>query len=62
MNGDDILWWDNFYREIEKGFSSNGKSYVRPKDWLERAQRAESRSRKPVRSQYEGKRSISYDE
>jgi hypothetical protein len=50
----ELDWWDQFYTEMEKGLSSCGRTYTRPKDWKERAMTAETKHRKPVRNQYEG--------
>lgn len=47
-----LEWWDYFYTGLEKGLSSAGRKYTRPKDWK---QRAENNTRKPVRNQYEGR-------
>lgn len=49
----DLQWWDNFYTDLEKGLTK----YTRPKDWKQRAENAETNTRKPVRNQYEGRTS-----
>lgn len=49
----ELDWWDQFYTDMEKGLTK----YTRPKDWKERALNVETRHRKPVRNQYEGRTS-----
>lgn len=49
-----LEWWDKFYTDMEKGLNSCGRKYTRPTDWKERAMKAETNHRKPVRNQYEG--------
>lgn len=53
MNERDLKFWDQFYTDMENGLTK----YTRPADWKERALNAETRQRKPVQNQYEGRTS-----
>lgn len=50
----DLEFWDNFYTDLENGLTK----YTRPVDWKQRAKNAENNKRKPLKNQYEGKRSL----
>lgn len=55
----DLIWWDNFYSDLEKGLSSCGRAYTRPKDWKQRVKNAMNVARKSVKNQHEGRTSRS---
>lgn len=46
----DLEWWDRFYAGLEKDLNR----YTRPTNWQEKAMKAMSTKRKPVRNQHEG--------
>lgn len=45
-NVDDLEFIERFYADIEQGFKSIGKEYVRPADYIERAIRIMNNSTK----------------
>lgn len=55
---DDHGWINEWYTELEKGLTK----YKRPDDWKERMLTHQNKVRKPVRNQFEGKRSTYHEE
>lgn len=51
-------WIDEWYSDLERNLTK----YKRPDDWRERFEKAQERIRKPVRNQFEGKRSAHHED
>ena len=62
MNTSDLEFIEKFYTDIERGYSSLGKTYIRPDDYIERALKVLYGKRKPLSSQHEGKTGMFHEE